>query len=300
MFRLFIYISCCLLWMSCEKPTNLELNNSEQRLVVQSNFSPNQPVEVFVSRSESLSISDDDFVAIGNAIVEIYQETTLLEKLEFISAPLPDGLFYRSTEFRPRVGIEYMIRVNAPGFKEVRAVNKIPSPVSLTKLEVGQIVEEVLDVEGRSYTFSINIEFLDPPNEENFYHLVFLQQKIITVGELVEEPLIVEINSNTNSFKPYYRGGILISDEGHDGQINKHEVKFRGFLQNENESIGKLFVELRTVSKDYFSYHSSLNNKNDSSGVPLDEPVVTFNNIDQGYGIFAGYSTSADSLAVVQ
>mgnify|MGYP000551349023 CR=1 FL=1 len=45
--------------MSCEKPTDIEFPTAEQRLVVQSNFSPHQPVEVFVSQSESLSTSNN-------------------------------------------------------------------------------------------------------------------------------------------------------------------------------------------------------------------------------------------------
>lgn len=308
MSRIFTYITCVCLFvlMSCEKPTDFEFPTPAQRLVVQSNFSPNRLVEVFVSQSEELSTPDTAYVAIGNATVEIYEATTLLEQLVFVAEPFPEGLFYRSVEFRPEVGIEYTIRVVAPGFGEVTAMNKIPMPVALTTVEIGNLASENLDSDTQAYTYDVYVEFTDTPDEENFYHLVFLQQKIITDGDmdpqdnLIEEPFIVQTVTNNNSFKPYYRGGLLISDEGSDGALNSYDMKFRSFIQKDTENLGKLIVELRTVSEAYFNYHTSLNNENRSLGPPNDEPVIIFNNIDEGYGIFAGYSTSADSISIIQ
>jgi hypothetical protein len=58
---------------------------------------------------------------------------------------------------------------------------------------------------------------------------------------------------------------------------------------------GDFLVELRTVSKEYFDYYTSVNTQSGANGGPLDDASVLNDNIINGEGIFVGYSTSVNS-----
>ncbi|MCB0476306.1 MAG: DUF4249 family protein [Flavobacteriaceae bacterium] len=59
-------------------------------------------------------------------------------------------------------------------------------------------------------------------------------------------------------------------------------------------------MEFRTVSEDYYLYHSSITRQNYSEGSSFAEPVFVYNNIENGHGVFAGFNTSVDSVLLVQ
>ena len=60
--------------------------------------------------------------------------------------------------------------------------------------------------------------------------------------------------------------------------------------------MGKLFLELRSVTEEYYRYFAGLSRQKQSSDSPFSEPVIIYDNIDGGLGIFAGYNSSVDSL----
>jgi hypothetical protein len=49
-----------------------------------------------------------------------------------------------------------------------------------------------------------------------------------------------------------------------------------------------VYVELHTVSKDHYLYQQTLQLYRSSSNSKSSEPVHVYNNINNGYGIFAG------------
>jgi len=52
---------------------------------------------------------------------------------------------------------------------------------------------------------------------------------------------------------------------------------------------------LRTVTEDYYLYHSTLT-RQVNSGNPLSDGVVIYDNIVNGEGIFAGYGSNTNSF----
>ena len=303
MLRIVPALCCILLWTACEEVVVPNLPTHEQSLVVQSTFTNGQPIQVFISQSEDILDTTDFFVAIGNADVDIFQDEIFIETLQFVSEPLSQGYFYSSSKFIPQIGIEYTIRVSVPGLGTARAKNGIPAPVPLIFTNIKDIRLDSLPIQGIIiYTFTIDLRFIDEPEVRNYYHLNFYQLKTIAEGDmeeqLVKEPRIVDSATNNNFFRPYYRGGVLISDEESDGNTYDYSVTFSTPIKSEKEILGQFIIELATVSPEYYHYYSSLNNRNDSSGEPFEEPVIIFNNIERGYGIFAGFSTHADTLSI--
>ncbi|MFK7932972.1 MAG: hypothetical protein AB8G22_05640, partial [Saprospiraceae bacterium] len=124
--RLFLFGWLFLLLFSCEKAVDFSIPTAEQRLVIISNFSSTEPLRVTITRSEPILSDDTSFVAISNAEVGIYQDDVLLEKLNFVPLPPPEGLFFQTNNFQPKVNIPYELRVRAPGLPMVRATSTLP------------------------------------------------------------------------------------------------------------------------------------------------------------------------------
>lgn len=296
------------LLISCEKPVEFSIPNPDPKLVILSNFTHNQPLEVTVTRSEPLLASDTSYVAISNAEVKVYEGEELLETLEFIPRPSPEGLFFRAKHFRPEIGTVYTLKVKAPGLPMVTAQNSIPEPVSITQYEINNVEASTTFQGGAiNYEYTLDLAFKDPIALGNYYHLLLKQNKFAAaIGDgtpsatYSEEPILVEVLNASNELVSYHRGGYLISDMNRNGKTFRYRLRLATSTKDINEELGQLHVELRTASSDYHLFHTSISNQRQSSGEPVDQPVIIYNNIQEGYGIFAGYSNVQDSILIVQ
>ena len=103
---------------------------------------------------------------------------------------------------------------------------------------------------------------------------------------------------NQQDYLPAKVGGVLFSDEKFNG------LNFSGsfpmhFELEPSQELGKLIVELRSASDDYYFFQTSVT-RQQGPGVPVQGEVAVYNNIENGQGIFAGYNLSIDSVAVLQ
>ena len=64
--------------------------------------------------------------------------------------------------------------------------------------------------------------------------------------------------------------------------------------------IQTIYLTISRVSKEYYWYQSSYSNYLQTSGDPFAQPVQVYTNINNGLGVFAGYSASKDSIVVEQ
>jgi len=61
---------------------------------------------------------------------------------------------------------------------------------------------------------------------------------------------------------------------------------------------GFLYLNLRTVTEDYYIYNKSLSQLAESNQNPFTLPTTTFTNISNGYGLFSAYSSIIDSIII--
>jgi hypothetical protein len=67
------------------------------------------------------------------------------------------------------------------------------------------------------------------------------------------------------------------------------------FRQNQSDST-IIVVSLMSLSEDYFKYKLSLEKYQETAGDPFAQPVQVYSNVENGFGIFGGYSVYRDSL----
>lgn len=292
---------------SCEEPLDLEdLPQFEPKLVVISNFAEGQAVIVSVAKSQLIgNVDPEEYIV--NAEVDLYWEDTFLERLQLVIPKDPNyPPYYKSWENKPIAGVEYTIRVFVDGFRPVMAKSSVPPSVKITAFNLAHVVAE--PVHGGVYRrnhFSAIVDFDDPSTSKNYYHLNITQQinNFVVEGEdtLVTKSILQAVAfdplDNQNGISAHLNGGLLFEDKPGKKALG---ISFAVDIDPRSQLLGKTYLELRTLSKEYYLYYTSLSRSEGSNPNPLNDPVIVYENIENGYGIFAGYSNSLDSLQFIQ
>lgn len=289
---------------SCEKEVNLDFSENE-RLVVFSNFSDKNDLEVLVYTTKS-SLSSGKIIHFPtDATVMVYSSGELLEVLELVPGNEESGIpfYYRSKSISPQIGVIYTIRVSVPGYQVVTATNSIPEAVPIQSVQFSNSLSKEIDDE-TSINFKAAITISDPPDVANFYHIILYQELIpFQIGEsgdtilgskIYAKPKKLLLDLGTPAVIHYDGYSLLAKDETFNGRQATFSVE-GAYVFNSNVHLpGKFLVELRSVSEAYYYYHSTLTIQQEGGDGPLSPGVVVFDNIDNGVGVFAGYSSSFD------
>ncbi len=298
-----LFIAFAFTLLSCEEPIDFEVNQ-QQRIVVISNFSDQNELEVFVSKTKSV-LSNEEASYLTDATVMVFAGNELLEVLELVTDDDGRPPFYRTTQLTPQSGVTYTIKVTVPGFEAVTATSSVPLAVPIESANFTNTTDEdsnhVVVV-----NFNVVIDFQDPPGERNFYHLVFYQEitsyllnaagDTLLGNRFLNTPISAQPTDPDMPVVKYFDNrSFLLKDASFNGQ--HVSLPFKGsYSYNLDASIpGDFFIELRTVTEDYYLYHSTLT-RQVNSGNPLSDGVVIYDNIVNGEGIFAGYGSNTNSF----
>lgn len=296
------------LFMSCEKEVDFKFNKKE-KLVVFSQFTANNFLDVLVYKASPFNThSSTEFVT--DATVLVFSNGEFLEALELVPANDANGMppFYRSKVLQPKTGEVYLIKVTVPGFEPITAENSIPVPVPIQSVQLTSNFTDDPSDDGISIlNFDISVTVVDPKDVRNFYHLIFHQQLISYTVTPSGDTLLGAVtyaqprtlspkDPNFPFIKHFDNKGFLIEDKTFNGQkvvfgaTGSYVYDPRQFLP------GDFLVELRTVSEAYFYHFSTLILQDELGNNPLSEGVVIYDNIVNGIGIFAGYSSSVNTF----
>lgn len=259
-----------------------------------------------VSLSRSLSILDTtSIVAVNNAQINIFEEGNLVETLNE-SNRVKDGVYRLRNRF-PLSGLAYTIEASAPGFDDVNAIDTIPNKTDVENVESlvtsqaisGTNVEyESIRAEAK---IKVRVLFDDPVAETNYYALSIY--RIDTVYEYGGSNW--EVDSSSFSYYTDFMhltpigveapssNVVLFTDELFNGERKEVivDLNYSGTTTHD-----KLYIRFSAISKAYYLYEKSFSDYIDKKDLPFSEPVQIYNNIESGFGIFAGRSNHLDSI----
>jgi len=234
---------------------------------------------------------------------------------------------YRLNHY-PSVGKVYRLRVEAPGFPPVEAIDSLPGRVEeasgrwLTHTPV-----PLIDELGLPYTsFLMDISLKDIPGEQNFYHIslamldscvcVFSDPDTVLVDPLHDrlwliEAAIDEPLSDPNSKKA---NAILIEDTGfqnalkhlnfyldttylyaysfplsYSDSINQDFLSTGAFSDEAPRKYVRIFADIRSISQSLYLYERSYLRQGFGTEDPFYEFENVYSNVKGGLGIFAGW-----------
>jgi hypothetical protein len=232
--------------------------------------------------SQSIYILDEEETTfIANATVVVYENnvpiTTLVHKA--------NGR-YQSPDWKPEIGKSYKISAAALNYPSATSFSTLPNATPIHSVEIKKVEKN------HSVETNVKLKFIDDPAVRNYYQvLASVEYEYFDYGDDEIEtsqypagiesldPLIQKENEDMS-----WDNGFLFTDTFFDGK--ETEISFR---VADHVGVG-VRVRLRNVSEDFYKYMRAVQLQRRTEGNPLAQPVNVFNNIDNGFGIFASYT----------
>lgn len=322
---LYILISTILL-VGCEKEIEFNGEQSDPQLVINSLVEPGQPVKAFISKSYFFLDSPDtstpeDLVASlyvnDNFIGEMTPFfDTIWDYYGLVSYELVPGFYH---DYRPQIGDVVKIKASANGFEDAEGVtsalpnaNDFEYDIEVTKWYGGYTLpyddseDSLFSIGG---WLELNIDIIDPnPGKTDYFRLVEDRRTRTRDGENwfyisfdYDDPLFgasMTENDFIDASDLDTRPEGVFTDLLFDG--SSYRLKLKVYFNCEmNETIEPDFFCAKFLfehlSKEYYNYLNTW----DQGDVALQiwaEPIQTYSNVTNGYGIVAG--RTVDTLTV--
>jgi len=254
--------------------------------------------------SKSLSVLDNaELTLVDTATIHIYKDGELIDNI--IDSD-EDG-WYRSGTSVPELDAMYSIELTTPGINSVlSAEDFLPVPVSISDAGIDIIdssfytdiyydpyFEDTIINSWGNLKGTFNITFRDPAGIDNYYQISIYsyisypdydnpKNELIELRQIhfsTEDPIADDNDS--------YMSELQFNDEIIDGQKYQLKLDFEDWDARVDK---EYYIELLSLTRSSYLYKRSVKEYRNASGDPFSEPVLIYSNIENGYGIFAGYS----------
>ena len=302
-----------LLGGACETTLDVELPDHPPQITVNSFFRPEAGWEIHLS--EARSVADGALASrlINNATAEILEGGQRITRL----LPAGEGL-YQSRSVGPAPGHTYTLRVSAPGYESIEATDTVPERIPVTMdYEIIQ-QDTVFQISGQDTVFTsvtaevqVTLQLPDPPEQNDYYRLFVLyrvRQK--TTGDFffftyrfkTDDEAIRAENRDAFEFETEENNkffNAVFSDALFDGEDHTITLNVRlsvnATRRNVNGALlfepgGTLQAYLYNLSETYYDYTTTYDLYTEVRDNPFAEPVRVHTNVDNGFGIFAGFN----------
>jgi hypothetical protein len=272
---------------ACEKDFTLP---SKSLMVVNSLFNSNGPMEVYLTTSYPATNANNNVTSISDAQISLFENGIFKEYLQYIPSDSLNtfGAYY--SRLVPQNGYTYSIAVSEPNYPTASAIDTIPKATAIISCNLLQF-----PTSGSGQAL-VDLVFQDDPGVANYYRLnTWLSGNYFGVdsssGDTIYtpffdaiEPYVLTPVNDTVRDDPKF---LLFSDRGFNGQIKDLKIQCNVHALAANVANETMLVELHTVSKAHYTYFQTYSVYRRGGGSTNISGYV-FNNINNGYGIFAG------------
>lgn len=301
--NLILIISAILIFGSCEKIIDLDINEKERRIVANGIVTPDSLIKIQVSKSISIIEDERHLTYLSAATVKLYIDDEYTEKMNYTK----NGYFV-STD-TALLGKKYSFDISYNEMIPVQGETQIPELVEITKLDTSYVTNSFDGYNENYYEFTIN--FKDPGETQNFYFLAISTYEIM-YDEFMNPTDSVEyytyLESDDNLFGSYYNNfslngieGQAFSDERFNGNTYSFKTRVSGYYYYDDPgyNTGHTYrVYLLSLSKDLYLHIVSYIKAQEVGGDPFSQPVQVFSNITDGLGLFSAYNISTKTVYI--
>jgi len=277
---------------SCTKVEDIvDFPIKEPTMVLNCYFTPDSNWKIQVSRSLSV-IDNADLSLIVDAKIDIYEDMQLLAT---ITHAQPDGYYYYNLS-SPKIGSTYKIEVTHPKYESISSEETVPKKVDFNILNV-KVTDSLtyydywLKKSVGTLKASATLKITDDGNDLNYYRLTCFYWDSTDQSHIYKEMVYLE-SDDIMLVKNYYNG-LLFNDKIINGKTYNLNFKFEDYRYFSGKTL--IFV-LESMNAAKYNYEFSLQKYWDSKENPFSEPVQVYNNIKNGYGIFAAYAASTKNI----
>lgn len=265
---------------ACEKEIEYKGDQGKSLLVVNAINERDSAVTVELYRSRFFLESTGGNFAISSGATLVLTDITSGQTAT-LTAPDPNGKYV--FPFNAIAGHKFEISVAHPDYPAVTSSMTVPSPVPMLSVDTSSVL-----INGQSYMKGL-VKWNDPAGK-NFYAVQVLQWNNATgtvVGNISlasNDPAVDELTSSSEAGEYYFNECLYVADDLFDGTAKTLEIRFQKMFP---EPDMHYMIVLLHCSEDAYKYMVS-SRKAQETDAFFTEPVRIFNNISNGYGIFAG------------
>lgn len=307
--RYILIILALVIISGCTKYLDFEGEDAEPRLVLNGIFTPDSTFRIELSHSAGY-ISQQPLRTLHNGNVVVYSENgEFLDSLKHAGKGIYKGVV------TAQAGKSYKIGASAPTFENIYAVDYIPEPVFVSSWNVSPS-----DIGLTEYSYTLDVDFVinDQRGVQNYYVLEFYGKRSYYVKyeydpnteDLVPDTVFFDdpglqrlpfetsesiLTSETDlAFDEgsYYASSLAFCDNLFDGKSQKFRVRLSFYM----DGITDIEMVLKSCSEAYYRYKRSIENYRNADGDPFSQPVQVYTNIENGLGIWAGYSVAKTKI----
>jgi hypothetical protein len=290
-----IIISILLTLIGCETVITIDLPEEDTKFSVTSILDPDSTFSAYLFGS-SFILDELNYDQIKNATITIKNtsdgEINSLEYSNLLEK-------YVSTQ-KPELGEEYELTVAGEGIETATSTIMLPNnDIIISDLDYNLEKTEYIWGDMAEHNISFNLK--DSP-EKNYYEIVVLSKNEIYSNDTLISVNTEELYVNTNAGVLFeeYADLLIIDDELFNNQTKKISFYFSPSWNNANcfrasEVLPNCYIvktdilNVRAINAEYFKFYQTLGLQSVLSGDPSAEPVNVYSNIENGFGVFAGY-----------
>lgn len=292
------YIACIFLILqtlliSCVKEIDLNYPESKAKLTLNAVISQGRPVSATVSSTlPYTNTGNSPFYK--DALITFYENGILVDTLKPTEyryrSESQDTIWYYTSNYAVKVQNRYKMVVVKSGFNKISAATYIPTRVVLNRIthtQQSNLVEsveiEIEDPESGDNFFMIELRYVDPPNDS-------------IAAELTSEDPTVELYSYFGILKmpldPETGDMAFFSDEFFTD--NNKTIRLTAQFNVSPSRVNQVIIY--SASEDYYEYVRSFEINKAFSENPFAEPIRVKTNVENGFGILGGVTTTIFNL----
>lgn len=298
-----IVLSVVIILASCETVVDIDVPQESPSLVVNGHLNTDSSSISFHLSKTDFILSESDFESISGANVALKENGEEVGSFRETA----DGVY--SSDVAPVMGNTYELTVAKEGFNTVTAIGNIPNET----IEIIDVSVEEVDRDG-FFENLVKVKIKDPGEVSNFYEVgIFSYEPVydFETGELNEEDSVInfvylELEGTEFEDSPEKFGNtVLVEDLFFNGLeyefnllVNSYYFSGDPFFDDDDDDEKTLYVTVRNTSEDYYEYVRSVKIQNWNDGDPFAEPVIVEGNIQNGFGIFAGFTSNTEKIEI--
>lgn len=294
---------------ACRKKLDIDIPEADKNIVVNGIITPDSLIKINISKSQN-SLDNGKIPYLETATVKLYEDDEFIEELSHTTSGN-----YIST-INPEINKKYKINVDYENLKSVNAKIELINSVEIISIDTSKVVSTE-DYGGENSKFFLKIKFDDNANEENYYFIsltisvpeyAYAEDTTIFIG-------MTELLAGVNSNDPVFRNedsyfnfegmeGRAFSDKLFNGKQYTLKVNTTywngnyspyGYQEYDTEQT-TVKIKLLTINRDIYNYIISYNLNDQTGDDPFAQPVQVYTNIENGLGLFSGYTMYEDSV----
>ncbi|MFN7012862.1 MAG: DUF4249 domain-containing protein, partial [Bacteroidia bacterium] len=290
---LIVFFSGINLFTSCESVIDMKLPEQPPKMVVNSFFTPDSIIMLHLSKSQFV-LKNQELKPITDGNISLFENGKFIGKFTHINKG-----FYYLPGFFPKTNSQYTLNAESSGLKSVEANEIIPGKPIINRIDTSSSYYE-----GENYKdFIVYIE--DNANEENYYQVDLLGKRYDYIYDSLTYDIIDSVEIYERVF--FTSRDLVFEDQGASSQAVISDKIFNGAIYPLRLSVSsymfdeygytgyfEITVQLKQVSKAYAQYLFTYSKNRYSD--PFSQPVQVYSNVNNGFGIFAGYSSTLSSV----